>query len=334
MTGIRWASRFVQWILAAAGLLTVVAGVLLATPVRQSPELPSIRAGALAVDRSDMPAISRFQARDGTALAYRLYPAANDAAQRIAVLIHGSGGHSVGMNQIAKRLAADNLVAVSPDVRGHGESGTRGDIAYDGQLDDDLEDLLTELRGKYPRAHFALLGFSSGGGFALRVAAGKLVGAFERLVLLSPYLGYDAPSTKSAGTSALWANPDIPRILTLMALHRIGLTCCEALPVIAFAVAPNSEKYVTMQYSYRLLANFGPPRDLSAAFQKLKASTTIIAGSADELMQSEKYADLVRGVEPAVDVKIVPGLGHMDMLHVPAAIDAISAALQEEKHAD
>jgi hypothetical protein len=27
-------------------------------------------------------------------------------------------------------------------------------------------------------------------------------------------------------------------------------------------------------------------------------------------------------------VKIVPGLGHMDMLHVPAAIDAISDAFK------
>jgi pimeloyl-ACP methyl ester carboxylesterase len=76
--------------------------------------------------------------------------------------------------------------------------------------------------------------------------------------------------------------------------------------VIAFAVSPGSEKYVTSRYSYRLLTNFGAPTDLSAAFRQLKIPTTIIAGGADELMQPDKYADVVRGIEPAVDIRIVP----------------------------
>ena len=45
-------------------------------------------------------------------------------------------------------------------------------------------------------------------------------------------------------------------------------------------------------------------------------------------MQPDKYADVVRGIEPAVDIRIVPGLTHMDMLHAPAAIDAIAAAFK------
>lgn len=334
MVLLKWIWRSVQWILSLIGLLALVAGALLLSPVSPPPELHSIHAGAVAVDRSGMPSLSRFQARDGTALAYRLYPAANETAQNIVILIHGSAGHSPGMNEIAKRLAADNFVAVSPDVRGHGESGTRGDIGHYGQLDDDLEDLLGQLRGQYPQAHFALLGFSSGGGFALRVAAGKLSSDFDRLVLLSPYLGYDAASTRGSATSALWASPDVPRFIALATLRRLHLPCCEALPAIAFAVAPGSEKKVTSQYSFRLLTNFGPPRNLDAAFHRLKMPTTIIAGGADELMQPDKYTDIVRGIEPAIDVKIVSGLGHMDMLHASAAIDAISAVFMERPHAD
>ncbi len=149
----------------------------------------------MAIDRSGMPELIRFQARDGTSLAYRLYPAANGDTQKIAIVIHGSGGHSTGMNEIAKRLAAGNFLVIAPDMRGHGGSGTRGDIGYYGQLDDDLDDLVAELRQRYLVGHFALLGFSSGGGFALRAAAGKLSSAFDRVVLLSPYLGYDATST-------------------------------------------------------------------------------------------------------------------------------------------
>ncbi len=46
-------------------------------------------------------------------------------------------------------------------------------------------------------------------------------------------------------------------------------------------------------------------------------------------MHADKYADVVHGIEPAIGVRIVPGLTHMDMLHAPAAIDAISAAFAE-----
>jgi alpha-beta hydrolase superfamily lysophospholipase len=315
-----------RWLLVIIGVCALAITVLTAAPLSRPPELASIHAGAAAIDQSGLPDLSRFQARDGTTLAYRIYPAADGDTQKIAIIIHGSAGHSANMNEIAKRLAAKSFVAVSPDMRGHGASGTRGDIGYEGQLDDDLQDLLTELRKQYPQAHFALLGFSAGGGFALRAASGKLAGDFDRLVLLSPYLGYDAPSSRSSQGSARWADADIPRIIALIALRRLGLECCESLPVIAFALPPDIAKYATAEYSFRLLSNFAAPRDLDAAFHRLKMPTTIIAGSADELMQSDKYADMVRGIEPAIDVKIVPGLGHMDMMHGPAAIDAISSA--------
>ena len=316
-------------LLAIFGVVALIGGLLLAVPISPPPPLESIRAGAMAIDRSGTPELTRFQARDGTSLAYRIYPAANGETKKIAILIHGSAGHSTMMNEIAKRLAADNFVVIAPDMRGHGASGTRGDIAYYGQLDDDLDDLIAELRQRYLVGHFALLGFSSGGGFALRAATGNLSAAFDRVVLLSPYLGYDAASSRSAGAGPAWANPDIPRWLTLTLLRRLGLRCCEELPVLAFAVAPGSEKFVTGRYSFRLITNFGAPFDLGAALHRLKAPTAIIAGSADELMLPDKYADVVHGVEPAIGVRIVPGLNHMDMLHAPAAIDAISAAFAE-----
>jgi pimeloyl-ACP methyl ester carboxylesterase len=321
-------------LLAVAGLGAIALGVFLAFPVSPPPPLESIRAGALAIDRSGMPDLSYFQARDGSSLAYRVYPAANGDKRNVAILIHGSGGHSTVMNAIAKRLAAENVHVVVPDIRGHGASGTRGDIGYYGQLDDDLDDLISDLRRQYLIGRFALLGFSSGGGFALRAASGRLSAAFTRLVLVSPYLGYDAPSTRRPEDSATWAKADVPRIIALNLLRRPDLRCCEALPVIAFAVGPGSEKYVTTRYSYRLLNNFGPPTDLSAAFRQLQIPTTIVAGGADELMRPDKYADIVRGIEPAMDIQILPGLTHMDMLHMPAAIEAIAAAFKQNAPAN
>jgi pimeloyl-ACP methyl ester carboxylesterase len=325
----RWLKRIgrlLQWILCAIALIAIALGIMLATPVTRPPTVASITSGARAVDQSGMPTLSRFQARDGTWLAYRLYPAANDSDQNIAIVIHGSAGHSTGMNEISKSFAAQNFLVAAPDMRGHGASGTRGDIAYDGQLDNDMSDFVAELRRQHPSSHLSLLGFSAGGGFALRLAAGKLNSDFERVVLLSPYLGYDAPSTRNPDNSTRWANPDLPRFIALIGLRRLGLRCCEGLPVIGFAIPPGVEKFATPEYSFRLISNFGAPRNLSAAFHRLKAQTTIVAGGADELMLSDKYADIVRGITPAIDVKIVPGLSHMDMLHIPAAIETIDAA--------
>jgi hypothetical protein len=48
-----------------------------------------------------------------------------------------------------------------------------------------------------------------------------------------------------------------------------------------------------MQYSYRLLANFTASPDSDAALPQFKILTTIVAWSVDELMQSDRYADVV-----------------------------------------
>ena len=99
------------------------------------------------------------------------------------------------------------------------------------------------LRKTAPAAPITLVGHSSGGGFALRVAGSPIQNLFERTVLLAPYLGYDAPTTRP--NSGGWAKADIPRIVALAVLRRIGINCCEALPVLAFAVPPNSETRLT-----------------------------------------------------------------------------------------
>jgi pimeloyl-ACP methyl ester carboxylesterase len=310
--------------LCIVGALALLVGALLAVPVSRPPELASISAGRNAIDTSGLPNLSRYRARDGSELAYRFYAAADSGT--IAILIHGSGGVASGLNQIARALVAKGIAVVVPDIRGFGSSGTRGDIGYLGQLDDDMADLAAELRRQFPQARFDLLGFSSGGAFALRVAAGKLSTAFERLVLLSPYLGYLAPSTKSAKTAPRWANANLPRVLTLGFLHRLGIRFGESLPLIAFAVPPGSEASQSAQWSYRLLMNFGAPADLTGAFRSLRSRTTIIAGDSDELIASEKFVDMVQGIEPKIAVKIVPGPDHMGMLHRPAAIEAVTTA--------
>ena len=49
-----------------------------------------------------------------------------------------------------RRLAAHGVETFAVDMRGHGTSGTRGDIGYVGQLEDDLADFVAVLRKAVP----------------------------------------------------------------------------------------------------------------------------------------------------------------------------------------
>jgi len=305
--------------LALIGLTGSVLAILIATPLQRPPELTSISTTARAVDRSGMPGLDRFHARDGTELAYRHYPARAPADGQVAIVIHGSSGSSVAVHALAKGLAERGVETWAPDIRGHGGSGTRGDIAYPGQLEDDMSDFVGEIRKANPTAPLTLIGHSSGGGFALRVAGSPIQNLFVRTVLLAPYLGYDAPSSrKDAGG---WASPDIPRFLGLSVLHRLGILCCESLPTIAFAVAPNSSAILASTYSYRLMRNFGSSRDYREDLSAAARPVALFAGAADELMFPDKYRE---AVGPRASVTLVDGVNHMGIVSDPAAVSAIA----------
>jgi alpha-beta hydrolase superfamily lysophospholipase len=317
-------TQLLLWPLALIGVAALALGFMLATPLTPPPPLASIHAGAMAIPQEGKPELSRFQARDGTWLAYRLYPAADGKTDRLAILAHGSSASSDEMNAVAEALAASGVAALAFDARGHGASGTRGDIAYLGQLDDDLADLVAEARKTYPKARLTLIGHSSGGGFALRIAAGPVGKLFDRFVLLSPYLGYDAPTTRPSQGTGRWAEPDMPRIVAIIILGRMGIDWPQSLPAIAFASAPEAATAVTSRYSFRLLANYGPPPDWKGALAHAAGRIALIAGENDELMDAAAYRSVVAPL--GVGVTLLPGVDHMGVVDRPAALAAIREA--------
>jgi alpha-beta hydrolase superfamily lysophospholipase len=320
-------SHLALGLLALVGAAAIAIVFMLASPVRRPPPLASIHAGATQIDETGAPDLSRFQARDGTWLAYRLYPAPNGARDRIAILAHGSSASSIEMNAVAKALAGAGVTAVALDIRGHGASGTRGDIAYPGQLDDDLGDLVAKFRKTYPAAGFSLIGHSAGAGFALRIAGGPLGDAFDRFVLLAPYLGYSAPTNRPAEGPGLWAQPDLPRIIATLALEKLGIDWPQPLPAVAFATAPEAKMFVTSQYSFRLMGNYTAPLDWRGAFARVKGRITVIAGADDQLMDADGYR---RNLPPlGVPLTILPGVDHMGIVYKAEAIKAILAAMAE-----
>ena len=314
------AFRAVVAVLATAGFASLVLSGMIAWPLRQPPELTSISASRKWIDFKTLPGIDRFQARDGTDLAYRHYAAQGQANGNVAIVLHGSSGSSrSAINALSVALAARGVETFAVDIRGHGSSGTRGDIRYMGQLEDDLADLVGEVRKTNSAAPLTLIGFSSGGGYVLRVAGSPIQNLFARTVLLSPYLGYDAPSTRS--DSGGWASPDIPRIIALSVLHKLGIPWAESLPTVAFAVAPGSAKILNPNYSFRLMSNFAASRDFRQDLAAASRPISIFAGGADELMWSGKYQEAVGN---RATVRIIEGVDHMGIVGDPAAVSIIA----------
>ena len=124
-------------LVAALGLAIALGG-----PGEPPPPMSSINDPFKNVDFSDLPERSHFTARDGAKLAFRAYPAAGGAVKGSVVLVHGSSASSSSMHLMAKGFAAAGYAAYTLDIRGHGKSGTKGHIAYIGQLEDDLEDFV------------------------------------------------------------------------------------------------------------------------------------------------------------------------------------------------
>jgi alpha-beta hydrolase superfamily lysophospholipase len=309
--------------LAGAGLVTLLLVGMISRPLAKPPTLPFISETVRAGDREGIPPLLYFQARDGSRLAYRHYAPREPTTGRVAVLVHGSSGSSLAVHPLAKTLAARGVESFVPDIRGHGSSGMRGDIGYIGQLEDDMADLVGLIRTTIPSTPLTLVGHSSGGAFALRVAGSPMQNLFTRTVLLSPYLGTKAASSRE--NAGGWASPNVPRIIALSVLRAAGIACCEQLPVIAFAVPPNTTRILTSEYSFRLLSNFGTHRDYRVDLDAAKGPLTLIAGANDELMFAGKYEETVRRSPTAnIDVRILDNTNHMDVVSTAAAVSVIS----------
>jgi len=308
---------------------TMVAGVLVLAAMiafGTSEPPPPLAAVSRALSQSGfqgLPALSWSMMRDGKPLAYRKYPAEN--AQRVAVLIHGSSGDSHAMHGVGLALERAGITAYALDMRGHGASGRRGDIDYVGQLEDDLEDFVASLRKQHPGVLLVLVGHSSGGGFALRVAGGRLGNLFDRYLLLAPMLHQQAQTTRpNAGG---WVKPFVPRMVGLSILDGMGLSWLQHLPVLAFALPAEAAAKTTPTYSYRLQLNFRPHEDYLADVAAITRPTLVLVGAADELFVAERYAPLLEPRQPLLRVRLLPGVNHIGVVLDQPALDFAVAAI-------
>ncbi len=317
-------SKILGFTLVPLGLLlaALAAAIAFGGPAEPAP-MASINNPFRSVDMSGLPPLRRFPARDTTPLGFRSYASAQGQARGSVVLVHGSSADSRSMHVLARALADAGFAVYALDMRGHGTSGTKGQIDRIGQLDDDLEDFVRALQ---PTRPLTLAGFSAGGGFALRFAAGARQRLFDHYLLLSPFIGQDAPSYRPG--SGGWVSIGVPRIAGLMVLNALGVRTFNDLSVTRFALNEPARQMLTPQYSFALAANFRPLPDWRASIRAAAQPMALLAGRDDEAFFAERFEALFADAGRPIPVTLLPGIGHIGLTLEPAAVTAVVAAAE------
>jgi len=289
---------------------------------RPPPPMESINTPFRSVDFSDLAQLKHYTARDGARLAFRAYAPATSPAKGSAVLIHGSSASSNSLHPLAKGLAQAGYAVYALDMRGHGESGPKGQITYIGQLEDDVEDFLGAV---HPAGTRTLVGLSSGGGFALRFAASSRQKLFDQYMLLAPFIHQDAPTARPEAGG--WVTTGVARIITLTLLNRFGITRFNTLPVLAFALTSEAQKFLTPTYSYALATNFRPHNDYRVDIGAAEQPLRVLVGQDDEIFHADQFSAVFEEAGRPVPVTLLPGVGHVDITLQPAAIQAVTETI-------
>jgi non-heme chloroperoxidase len=320
--------RFLITVLAIVIVLVAAFGLAIALggPGKPLP-MSSINDPFKNVDFSDLPERSHFTARDGAKLAFRAYPAAGDAIKGGVVLVHGSSASSSSMHVMAKGFAAAGYAAYALDMRGHGQSGVKGHIAYIGQLEDDMEDFVHAIRLAQPST---LVGFSSGGGFALRFAGSARQKLYSNYLLLTPFISQDAATSRPG--SGGWVTVGVPRLVAISILDRFGVHAFNDLQVIKFALSEETKGLLTPQYSFALAQNFRPERDYQANIRAVKQPFRILAGQNDDVFYADKFASVFKTADKDVSVTLLPGIDHISLILDPSAVQAAISAVESMDH--
>jgi non-heme chloroperoxidase len=287
------------------------------------PPMASINDPFKSVDFSNLPPLAHFTAEDGASLAYRYYGPNAATARGSIVLVHGSSASSNSMHVLALAFARAGYAAYALDIRGHGASGQKGRIDYIGQLEDDLQSFIHAVSLPKPST---LVGFSSGGGFVLRFAGSVRQDEFQSYLLLSPFLGRDAPNSRPA--SGGWVNVGVPRVIALSLLNVVGIRVFNDMPVISFALNDEARAFLTPEYSFALAANFQPQRDYEANIKAVHQPCAVLAGTSDEAFYTDKLASTFQKQGKNWPVTLLPGIGHIPLTLEPSAVNAIVEAVE------
>jgi len=271
------------------------------------------------LNESSLPEQQNYRTDERPFPKYRRYDA--DDADLALILLHTAAFDSRTLQPLATAISEAGVAhVVTPDLRGHGPNPkTRGDVRYIGQYEDDLRQLVDSVGLMYPDANVVIGGHGTGGGTVVRFAAPSTGSLADGYLLLAPYLGPDAPTTRQ--DLGGWANFYGDRIVMLRVLTGFGLDSYSGMTTVEFDI-PESvrDDSTTLEHTYRLMASYTP--DEGAVSEMVDVPTLTVAGTADVTADAKAYEPLFADRE-AASVETLDGVSHLDTVLGDAAVDPI-----------
>ena len=311
------------------GFFALAVGLILSQrPLAVLAGMPEDEIQAAATATSDMApvAVSKARLRDGFEIDVRQL-SANGIDPPLLILLHGSGWYGQQFDALLPALAKHADV-IAPDLRGHGpQAKLRGDVAYIGQLEDDIADLIA-LYAR-PEQKIVLAGHSSGGGLAIRFLAGARGDRVTSAILLAPFLKYNAPTMRpNAGG---WSRPLVRRFIGLSLLNAVGVTVLNHLTVLQFAfpefVLNTAHKVaLTRSYTYRMNLSYEPRSDYLSDIAALPRFDLIV-GQDDKFFIADAFKPLMRAVTDKGQYHMIQTRGHLNLLYAPETLQIIKRHL-------
>ena len=257
-------------------------------------------------------AVSKARLRDGLEIDVRQL-SANGIDPPLLILLHGSRWYGQQFDALLPALAKHADV-IAPDLRGHGpQAKLRGDVAYIGQLEDDIADLID----LYARPEQKI------------VLAGAHGDRVTSAILLAPFLKYNAPTMRpNAGG---WSRPLVRRFIGLSLLNAVGVTVLNHLTVLQFAfpefVLNTVHKVaLTRAYTYRMNLSHEPRSDYLSDIAALPRFDLIV-GQDDKFFIADAFKPLMRAVTDKGQYHMIQTRGHLNLLYAPETLQIIKRHL-------
>jgi pimeloyl-ACP methyl ester carboxylesterase len=275
-------------------------------------------------DNSPKGEAAQFRMRDGTILKARWF--ASDSPINV-LFLHGVMGSSRGCAETCRRIREMTGAEVfALDQRGHGESGgVPGDVSYIGQYEDDVSDVMAELRKRKSGGYIILAGHSMGGGIALRYAAARKKPSADGYLLFAPLLGSKSPTARAESADGLKTGSEalmklnLPRTIGLIMLNTIGIRGLNGLHTLLFNVPP---QFPLHAYNYRAMASM-EPTDYVATLTADAKPLLVIVGKNDEAFRADHFASVI-GIHKHAETEVIDGESHNSVLNSSAALNVVA----------
>lgn len=275
--------------------------------------------------------------RDGCRLHYRHY--GTTPPQSVMLLLPGFGLTSEDYVSCCQHLAKSSAVTVySPDLRGQGQSqGTEGDVAYIGQLQDDLSDMIAALRQYHPGLPVVLAAHSGSSSLAISYLATRPDPGVVGLYLLAPvffghmeydrriqrayqFIYYGRYHRKPAAhpASQLKVNQEFRYSLLR---HALGRTF-NVLQNITVLQVRRDAAQPWRGYRFRFLQSYRC-RDLAQSLERIRVPVWVMAGQEDEVMLPDAVFSLLNWhLAPGVlrESRCLARMGHFSILAMAATL--------------